>query len=990
MGISGAPLSMGAGLAPAERPGFGASLRRIVCAATDRLRVAALDTRGPSVDWPRALPRLQVVLEKRLLALCRRVLALDLNVCRLRGELRGETGEDRFADYVTRHLASEATWDRLGSEYPPLARLMSTAADGWVESLREMLARLDADWPDLRDAFRLPNGHVRLVDVEGGLSDPHRGGRTVCVLTVECARGESARIVYKPRSLAVDRRLEQLLCWLGERARAARASIPDLRVPCALPREGYGWCRHVEPSACATRDAVTRFYERQGAWLALLHGLRARDMHEENVVACGEHPVPVDVEMLFQPLLGPTEDDTAQQRAWRRLQESVLAVGLLPETFAPQEGVPGASVSGLGGATPRSFRALVWEERGSDEMRLVRRVRRTVASRNVPTFGGAPVSAADEVEGLARGFESMYRFLWTQRDALCAPDGPLAAFGDVEVRHVLRPTQFYSELLEDAAHPDALRSEREREELLLVLRTASETTPRFLPMAASEEEDLQRGDVPYFTSRPAGVELRDARGRVFEDVFPEPGLGLAMSRLRALGEDDLAWQLWVLRASVASLAFRHSRIERPIPPRERQAVRTAVRSLLAAAVEVGDRLLATAVHGRDDATWIGLVLTGFEHCRVQAVGCSLFDGDAGIALFLAYLGRCSGERRFTNAARRAANGFLPLLARPAEVPGFGGFTGYTSLVCATAHLAHLWGQPELLDGVPAGLRSVRLPRGIAPAATDIVSGRAGTLAALRSVQAVRPMPEARALMEMCEDDLLARAVASPAGLGWPTAPGGTTLLGFSHGIAGIAWTLLDSAGRADGARRERLHETALAALAHERSQFDAAEGNWPDLRPLEFGGMPRFAVSWCHGAPGIALGRALGLRWNDDSKTRDEIEAGVATTLAHAPADPSLCHGSLGNLAIVTRCAEALDRDDWRSAVSERTDALLADPRWPIVVPEAAARGRGPEFLPGLMTGLAGAGYGLLYLSDPRQVPLVLALDPPIGPGCPRPDPRAR
>ena len=32
---------------------------------------------------------------------------------------------------------------------------------------------------------------------------------------------------------------------------------------------------------------------------------------------------------------------------------------------------------------------------------------------------------------------------------------------------------------------------------------------------------------------------------------------------------------------------------------------------------------------------------------------------------------------------------------------------------------------------------------------------------------------------------------------------------------------------------------------------------------------------------------------------------------------------------------------------------------------------------PGLMTGLAGIGYGLLRLAEPRRTPSVLALEPP-------------
>ena len=51
-----------------------------------------------------------------------------------------------------------------------------------------------------------------LVEVQGGAGDTHRNGRSVMILTFS----NGARIVYKPRSLAVEAHFQQLLGWLNE------------------------------------------------------------------------------------------------------------------------------------------------------------------------------------------------------------------------------------------------------------------------------------------------------------------------------------------------------------------------------------------------------------------------------------------------------------------------------------------------------------------------------------------------------------------------------------------------------------------------------------------------------------------------------------------------------------------------------------------------------------------------------------------------------
>ena len=83
------------------------------------------------------------------------------------------------------------------------------------------------------------------------------------------------------------------------------------------------------------------------------------------------------------------------------------------------------------------------------------------------------------------------------------------------------------------------------------------------------------------------------------------------------------------------------------------------------------------------------------------------------------------------------------------------------------------------------------------------------------------------------------------------------LTGFSHGAAGIAYALL----RLYAVTGDLTYKKAASeGIAYECGVFSASVGNWPNLRSFsEQIGQPDFMVSWCHGAPGIGLGRLGGL-----------------------------------------------------------------------------------------------------------------------------------
>jgi len=112
----------------------------------------------------------------------------------------------------------------------------------------------------------------------------------------------------------------------------------------------------------------------------------------------------------------------------------------------------------------------------------------------------------------------------------------------------------------------------------------------------------------------------------------------------------------------------------------------------------------------------------------------------------------------------------------------------------------------------------------------------------------------------------------------------------------------------------------------------------------------------------------------DDPEVAGDLASTLASTVLFGfGTNDSLCHGDLGNLELLVRAQELDCAGEWEDALtahSARLVARLAEGHWRCGIP-------GGVETPGLMTGLAGIGYGLLRLAAPERVPSLLALEPP-------------
>ena len=225
--------------------------------------------------------------------------------------------------------------------------------------------------------------------------------------------------------------------------------------------------------------------------------------------------------------------------------------------------------------------------------------------------------------------------------------------------------------------------------------------------------------------------------------------------------------------------------------------------------------------------------------------------------------------------------------------------------------------------------------------------------------------------------------------------GKNALVGYSHGASGIVSALSDASILCGNDEFQRFID---GGLLFER-RWREARGFWPDLREeLSSSADAPGMISWCHGAPGVALAR-LQLLENgyssdlvpesdivedmldavDETVSRSILEGG-----SHFSTSMALCHGQLGSLEILSRIACHEYSVEHGFPESDAKNYLRqVDSYWEAVVSRAYRGGvvcgvpRGLE-VPGLMTGISGIGLSLMRYGNSRwDLPLVLCGDVP-------------
>lgn len=886
-----------------------------------------------------------------------RVVTVEINLCRLGG--RFEVA-DEVLQY--RHFmaalgdSSSDLFSYLSQKYPVLAGIVFGRVRGVLESLERMLRAFEEQPPfDLLsvgfDAFSHGTPTVGAVQP---LGDPHNGGMRS--LLVSLSSGQ--RVMFKPRQAQNDRFYGEIANRLSK-----RLGSDAFRVPKVIDATGGHWSEYVDGDSRPSPDSVEFSAYGLGVWLGLGYVAALEDLHFENVVFARGQVSVVDFEC------GPLF------RKWENLEdplsigtEPLLRVGILPSVVDSEGSELAFNFGVVGDASEQAppYALHVPDRDGRSDVSLVLEdvgARSTEEqTKESPDWSNPIVRRA-----VSRGLSEAVAELATMADEISAV---LSEYRP-RARHVLRPTQLYSEAVRKISHPH-FASNVELARLGLRGFLGGGHGGDLLPVLDAEVESLLSGDIPLFRETDTGrLELPG----FWQGAIPmrEFSLDLRLERAASPGfdlrADRLVTQAFLLLPQpLGNGEPRASGFGSTLSGLDYVGRSNTGFSMLDAAISgLGQSILSNADISSAGYSWTNLQQHPGGKRVLDAANYDVYGGSAGtlIALMTASSYDKGLRRETLDLAVESARAWgreVSRLDRPGKIGAFNGTSGlaYVGAVAACT-FAECSAEFEPLIDVCVE----RLIEDLSSSNEwDLLSGSAGVLRVASQLAAER-LGHERAVAEL-EHLALAHLLDSSeeirgVGRTWPSADG-VWLGGLSHGVAGAALALascsLDS-GRVAA-------EAWSAQLATKQAKW------WADRRAS----LPQESLllhAWCHGSDGVLLAHSL----FPERLVLPESEGDQASLFTSWLEEPfpdthMLCHGASGRLTVLAAMnrAGALEPRKSSSALASLRSDLAA---WAL---SSITSSTVEALSDGLMTGRAGVLFSLAWASVPRALsnPLDLSI----------------
>lgn len=337
-------------------------------------------------------------------------------------------------------------------QFPVAARLCAELTTDWVVATTEMLERLHRDRAQiLKNLCGRPNMGLPLVsEVKQSGGDPHRHGRSVCVVTFR----NRSRVVYKPRACNGEWEWAQAMMRIqsrGVRARSAKI----------LRRTSFGWSEFIVARPCRTKAAAQAFFRRIGGIVCLSDILGLVDLHQENLIASGAQPVPIDLETMCH-----FEDAKSIGQDEKLPRSSLERSGLLPSKAF------------------ENTSALKAKETPFNRQ-----------SRYLPRLAGENLSPAKFIESMEEGFRRAATDLLNAGRNRRAFEKQFRRITHKAWRKIHAPTEWYFSIGERSLHPSLMTSGLSRSRWLL---NACARPSASHSVVLQEVAALARLDIPYF------------------------------------------------------------------------------------------------------------------------------------------------------------------------------------------------------------------------------------------------------------------------------------------------------------------------------------------------------------------------------------------------------------------------------------------------------------------------------------------------------------
>lgn len=822
--------------------------------------------------------------------------------------------------------------------YPVAGRLSAVKTHQTQTVIIEMINRFYSDYEILEKHFGKKGKLGEIEAIEFGLGDSHKNGRTVAKFVFS----SGVNIIYKPRSMEIDLHFQNLLMTITDRLENHKFKFPKI-----INRGSYGFMEFVEPSNCKSKKELNGFFYRHGFQLAVIYLMGGTDFHYENIIACGEYPILVDLETLMSPKVKSLCVHPVEIIADSLLKNSVLETGLLPFSFRFDPELEPIDISGLSNNNNQisPLRAPVWHEVGTDLMHLKREFIALPKTLNHPDPTNEKFRLSDYSCEIIAGFKKAFSLLKSNINEI---KSLILGTKYAITRVVIRPTYIYAFLLRESYHPHLLGDALDRDRHFDQLWARTKTQPELKKIYKEERRDLWQGDIPYFMAHPNSKSLWSSRGEEISNFFESTSIDDTLQRLDNIDEENLIFQVWLIRLSLSSAALSQG-----VPIKKQGFKQSFEPNIMSIPIEIGDYIIKQAIISGREATWISLLETELGSYTPVIAGNDLYAGLPGIILFLFYLSEVSGQQKYHKIAKAGLNNLLIKLEDIDEQEiSVGAFDGIGGVIYSLSHFGILLGDRSLFKLTKRFVSKTEKMLERNPD-LDVISGVAGCILSLLAYHSASGDKIGLQIAKKFGDYLLKQKVENSEDFSWfPNDKDALINSGFGHGAMGIIYALHNLYLKSN-IQKYRLPATQILTNFNSNDALTVNVTNGKNN-------------SWCRGLSG-----SLGSLVRIYSKSDNEWTSNLLLNSDLAELD-CICHGEMGNLDAIIGTKPYFSSDRIRNIVSQRYE---------MIVDRAKERGwfyGTPVESVGLMEGMAGIGYQLLRIAHPSKVPSILFLEPPV------------
>ena len=840
---------------------------------------------NPKLTSARLANHLRQDLVNLLLPMIIKCCVIEMHKLRINEELKGNTPEERFNDFILQSTR-EAMYERLWDTYPVLKKCVETKANNYIAAMSEFLQHLDKDLEHIEKT--LINKPIKRFTQFKASGDTHRQCRRVIIISAISEENNPVRFVYKPRSLSNEGYYADFCRWYNN-----VSQTPALKFPTIIDHDTHGYCEFIEHTTCKQPKDINAFYHSLGEISALLLIINGLDIHYENLIAQGPHPILIDMECIMAPVIN------ANQYSYPNVGQSLI----LPRQTNANKKSKGVDISGLSdNDDQKSWRKIPrWHKPGTDEMYLIRE------ETTIKTYGNTPRLSHQRAkpitqfaEDFEQGFRTAYTTLIKHRQTLLSDNSPLFNKESVITRYLFRSTSDYAILLNESYHPLLLDDEKKYNDHVNWLDEMLAYRPYYKNIIISEKKDIHKGDIPYFESRADEKTVYDSNLNPISCEIVRSGEEQSLQLLNNLSEEDLSTQCQLIQFSF--IAHNWNKLD---ITEIKGMLYTEDRNHHLKCQDIIQHLYKSATTKDGHISWPQLSMDKHQSWISDLTDFTFYNGTMGIAFTLAQWHRFYSCHHCQDLTEQILESIYGHLCKHPAV-GFG-LNGYAGMLYAAHHIEQC-GFSKAKPIIDLLIKNKNSTPSHHDEVFDLMGGISHDITTLLHLMHHYDVDEntihekINFLKEQCpEPATFAHDEDSHFEDGTAHPP----LLSYAHGIAGVAICFSRYAKRFnDQFSKEWVFKT-FDLLDH---YYDSNRQYWPDMRccsdVVALKDVTAQPPAWCGGHVGIGLFYIECYEQWPELKERalNRLENALLVTQKTAQSNhqtPNLCCGFYGDLDLL-------------------------------------------------------------------------------------------